>query len=231
MNEIKTIYKKLFDMYGPQGWWPLLEYSGTNPTKTGSLTGYHPGNYELPETQNQIFEICLGAILTQSISWVGAEKALFNLKKLNALTPDKLTKLDKRELAQTIKPAGYFNQKAKKLRQFTKFFLQLEVKPTRKQLLSIWGVGEETADSMLLYAFKVPTFVVDAYTRRIFANLGFIDRDASYSKVKKLFEDNLEPDLIVSQEYHALIVEHAKRYYKGRKKKYDCPLKQLFVKD
>ncbi len=226
-DKLLVIYRKLFSMYGPQGWWPLLGYDGSNPTKTGRLTGYHPNDYILPKTREQVFEICAGAILTQSISWIAVEKALFNLKKLDALKPEKLLALDDKTLTDAIKPAGYFNQKAKKLRAFTKFFIKLKGTPAREQLLDIWGIGEETADSMLLYAFKVPTFVVDAYTRRIFANLGLISKDDRYGAIKALFEDNLEPDLILYQEYHALIVEHAKRYYDGRKDKYECPLSDI----
>ena len=153
-----------------------------------------------------------GHILTQNTSWPQVEKALLNLRKLKALTPMKIKKLNLEKLKQAIKPAGYFNQKAKKLKIFAEFYINLKGKtPTREELLNVWGIGPETADSILLYAFKVPTFVVDAYTKRIFAKLGLIEKNEQYEKVKKMFEENLPKDFKLYQEYHALIVEHAKR--------------------
>lgn len=222
MNSINQIYKDLYKRYGARGWWPLIGYKDHDK-------GYHPSNYKLPKTKLQIYEVCIGAVLTQNVGWVNAEKALINLKKLNALNPKSLMKLDESKLKQAIKPAGYFNQKAKKLKEFTKFYLSLKNKiPTREELLSIWGIGKETADSMLLYAFKVPTFVIDTYTRRIFTNLGFIDKKADYDEIKKLFEDNLKSDLIIYQEYHALLVEHAKRYYAKKGQYHLCPIYQKY---
>jgi len=214
MNKIYQIYNMLLKLYGPQGWWPLLECKGINLTKTGAVKGYHPNDYSYPKNNIQRFEICIGAILTQNTSWLQVEKTLLNLKKLKALTPIAIKKLNLEKLKQAIKPAGYFNQKAKKLKLFAEFYINLKEKtPTREELLNVWGIGPETADSILLYAFKVPTFVVDAYTKRVFANLGFIDKEAKYNGIKKLFEDNLPKNLKIYQEYHALIVEHAKRHY------------------
>src|SRR3989344_579636 len=234
MNSIKQIYNNLYKKYGCQGWWPLTELNNkeqVNITKSGSIKGYHPNDYTLPATRDQVYEVCIGAIATQSVGWNSVEKALLNLKKLNALNPERLMKLDDKTLKEAIKPAGYFNQKARKIREFTQFFMPLNNKvPTRNELLDIWGIGCETADSMLLYAFKVPTFVVDAYTRRIFGNLGFIDDKADYDEIKALFEKNVEPDLVVYQEYHALIVEHAKRYYSKQADKKLCPLYNKFAK-
>jgi len=213
MNKILRIYNQLFKVYGPQGWWPLI-CERSNPTKNGEIKGYHPNNYEFPKTCNQIYEVCIGAILTQNTSWRQVEKTLLNLNKLNAISPKSIMAMDIERLKEAIKPAGYFNQKAIKLKRFTEFFLSLNGRtPTRDELLSIWGVGKETADSMLLYAFKMPTFIVDAYTRRIFTNLRMIDKDDAYDEIKALFENNLEHDLIIYQEYHALIVEHAKLHY------------------
>ncbi|MBU4493240.1 MAG: endonuclease III domain-containing protein [Nanoarchaeota archaeon] len=214
MNNIYQIYNMLLKLYGPQGWWPLLGCKGTNPTKTGAIKGYHPKDYSHPKNNNQRFEICIGAILTQNTSWPQVEKALLNLKGLNALNPKEMKNLKLEKLKKAIKPAGYFNQKAKKLKIFAEFYINLKGKtPTRDELLGLWGIGHETADSILLYAFKVPEFVVDAYTRRVFANLGFIGQKAKYNEIKKLFESNLPKNLRIYQEYHALIVEHAKRYY------------------
>ena len=212
MKKIYQIYNMLLKLYGPQGWWPLLECKGTNPTKSGDVKGYHPNDYSYPKNNIQRFEICIGAILTQNTSWPQVEKALLNLKKLKALTPLKIKKLNLEKLKQAIKPAGYFNQKAKKLKIFAEFYTNLKGKtPTREELLNVWGIGPETADSILLYAFKIPEFVIDAYTKRVFAKLGIIQKDEQYEKVKKLFEDNLPKDFKLYQEYHALIVEHAKR--------------------
>jgi len=214
MNKIHQIYNILLKLYGLQGWWPLLDCKGCNPTKTGSIKGYHPNDYSYPRNKKQIFEICIGAILTQNTSWPQVEKTLLNLRELKALTPQSIKKLNLEKLKQAIKPAGYFNQKAKKLKIFAEFYINLKGKtPTREELLDVWGIGPETADSILLYAFKVPTFVVDAYTKRVFSHLGIINKTATYNEIKKLFENNLPKNLKIYQEYHALIVEHAKRYY------------------
>ncbi|MEK6854475.1 MAG: endonuclease III domain-containing protein [Nanoarchaeota archaeon] len=232
---IKKIYDTLLRSYGCQGWYPLTELGNTTPvniTKSGSLSGYHPNDYSYPKTDNQRFEVCIGAIITQNTSWLSVEKALLNLKKLGALNAGKMNKLELAKLEEAIKPAGYFRQKAKKLKEFTRFYLSLKGRtPAREELLSVWGVGPETADSMLLYAFKVPSFVVDAYTRRIFANLGFVKEKASYDEIKELFEANLQPpDLVVYQEYHALLVEHAKRYYTKKEDYQKCPLYRIIKK-
>ncbi len=214
MHQLTKIYRDLMKLYGPQGWWPLLDYQGTNPTKTGSVTGYHVGDYSYPKTEDQRFEICVGAILTQNTSWVSVEKALRGLQKINALTPKKLLALPSEEIKAAIRPAGYFNQKEKKLRIFASWYAtRKNTVPSRDELLALWGIGPETADSMLLYAFNVPAFVVDAYTKRIFAPQGFFLPHASYDEIKLIFERALPKNIIIYQEYHALIVEHAKRTY------------------
>lgn len=227
---IKAIYSDLLNRYGCQGWWPLLDYEGNNPTKTGSITGYHPGVFDVPSSRNQIYEVAIGAILTQSVGWVSVEKALKNLKGIGALTPEGLLKTDEKRLKDAIKPAGYFNDKTRKIRLFTQFFLPLKRVPLRDDLLKLWGIGPETADSILLYGYGVPTFVIDAYTRRIFTNLGYINEKDSYDDVKGLFEKNLTPDKVVFQEYHALIVEHAKRYYSRGMDVKLCPLYKKYAK-
>lgn len=226
-KKVNGLFKDLLSVYGPQGWWPLVDYRGSNPTKTGSVQGYHPGDYGLPKTTNQVYEICLGSLLTQSVGWPSVEKALTNLKKLNAINPKTLLSMDEDALKKAIKQVGYFNQKARKVKEFTRFFVGLNGRtPTRDELLSVWGVGKETADSILLYAFKVPTFVVDAYTRRIFSHIGLINEKDEYDKIKAIFERNIPPDLNTYQEYHALIVEHAKRHCKTKPVCDDCPLKR-----
>jgi endonuclease III related protein len=227
-DKIIGIYRKLFDRYGPQGWWPLMSHDGTNPTKTGSVKGYHPENYELPQTEDEIYEIILGAILTQNTAWTSAEQALINLKKLDVVSPQKLLKLDEDILKEAIRCAGFLNQKAVYLKEITKFFISLKGKtPGRKELLAVKGVGNETADSILLYAFKQPEFVVDAYTKRIFSHLKIVKDNANYMDIKKLFESSLPQDTAMYQEYHALIVEHAKHYYKKKPYGVGDPLKDF----
>ncbi len=227
-KQIVIIYKKLYDLYGPQGWWPLMSHDGTNPTKTGSVKGYHPENYELPQSEDEIYEIMLGAILTQNTAWTSAEQALLNLKKLDVIFPQKLLKIDDDILKEAIRCAGFLNQKAVYLKEITKFFISLNGKiPERKELLAVKGVGNETVDSILLYAFKKPEFVIDAYTKRIFSHLGIVKDNANYMDIKKLFESSLPRDTTVYQEYHALIVEHAKHYYKKKPYGVGDPLKDL----
>ena len=225
---IIAIYKKLYDLYGPQGWWPLINHRGMNPTKTGAIRGYHPGNYSLPVERNQIYEIIIGAILTQNTSWLSAEMALFNLDALNVIEPEKLVELDVETLKSAIRCAGFLNQKAIYIMEITKFFIYLNGRiPTRKELLAVKGVGNETADSILLYAYKQPQFVIDAYTKRIFSHLEVVNENIKYMELKKLFESNLPEDVAIYQEYHALIVEHAKRYYRKKPYGVDDPLKEL----
>ena len=241
---IPEIYCYLLSAYGPQGWWPLTELhacSGIKPTKTGSLMGYHPGDYSYPKTENQQFEIICGALLTQNTSWPQVEKALLNLQGLNALSPEGILSADLITLKGAIKPAGYYNQKAWRLKVLADWFSCFQKKnsdeknsgesfsfpdaiPTREELLSLNGVGPETADSILLYAFKQPSFVVDTYTRRIMGNLGFVNEKAKYEEIKTLFEENLPLNVPLYQEYHALLVEHAKRHYQKKDMYWRCPL-------
>jgi len=224
-NIFYKIYKELYELHGPQGWWPLTDLKTfSNPD------GYHHLDYSYPKTSSQIFEICIGAILTQSTKWSAAKKALENLKEENLLRPEKILKMDFSKLKTLIRCSGYFSQKSRKVKIFARYFLDLKNKvPTRENLLSLWGIGPETADSILLYAYKVPTFVVDNYTKKIFSNLGVIDKSFDYEKIKNLFEDNLPRDFKLYQEYHALIVEHAKRYYINSDHT-NCPLYRKFVK-
>jgi len=217
---IGKIYDCLLSSYGPQGWWPLTELreaGGANPAKTGSVQGYHLADYTYPQTRNQQFEIICGALLTQNTSWIQVEKTLLNLKQIHSLSPESILSVDPETLKEAIKPAGYYNQKAMRLKTLACWFSKLGDRvPAREELLSLKGVGPETADSILLYAFKQPSFVVDAYTKRIVTNLGLADEKASYNEIKVLFEENLPEDLAVYQEYHALLVEHAKRYYQKK---------------
>lgn len=218
MDELRKIYDFLYGEYGPQGWWPLLSVAkkgGVNPTKTGSINGYHPGNFSFPRTEFERFEIIIGCLLTQNTSWINVEKALLNLEREGLVRPDKIMKTKKDKLGKLIKPAGYFNQKAERLIILAEWFLKQDSKisPSRDELLSLKGIGPETADSILLYAYKEPEFVVDSYAKRILINLDLIPQNASYDFVKSLFENNIEKDFKIFQEFHALLVEHAKRYY------------------
>ena len=213
-KDIMLIYNKLYHLYGPQGWWPLMGYRGSNPTKTGAKMSYHPLNYNLPETREDVYEIILGTILTQNTSWTSVENALLNLKALNVIDPENLLNLNEDILKEAIRCAGFLNQKAEYIREVTKFYISLEGEiPARKEILRVKGVGNETADSILLYAYKQPEFVVDSYTKRIFVYQGLIDYNDNYINIKNLFESHLSKDKIVYNEYHALIVEHGKRYY------------------
>jgi endonuclease III related protein len=217
MNIFNLIYEKLMDTYNPQGWWPLINHDGVNPTKTGSITGYHPKNYEFPRNNEEQFEIIMGTILTQNTSWVGVEKALSNLKELIDFEPKKLLEIansNENKFKEAIKVAGYYNQKTKYLKNISDFYINLDGEtPSREEILKVKGIGNETADSILLFAYKEKEFIIDAYTKRIFLFLGLINEKDSYLKIKKLVEDNFTGDVIDYQEYHALIVEHAKRFY------------------
>jgi endonuclease III related protein len=212
MTPLHRFYGSLFDAYGPQGWWPLRSHAGVNPTKTGAVTGYHPGDYGFPRNEAERFEICAGAILTQNTAWPNVEKALQALATAAALQPEAILCLPETELAALIRPSGYHNTKARKLKELAVFFRDLRGRtPTRSDLLAVWGIGAETADSIRLYAYGQLEMVVDAYTRRIFERLGCVQARASYDELKDHCVANLPSELIVYQEFHALIVEHAKR--------------------
>ncbi len=211
----QKIYERLYSEYGPQGWWPLISLhdEGTNPTKTGSVKGYHPNDFSYPKNFLQRFEIILGSLLTQNTSWINVEKALINLNKKNSIYPENILEMPDEELKEAIKPAGYFNQKSKRAKILSKWFIGLKKIPTRHELLALHGIGEETADSILLYAFNQPSFVIDTYTKRIFTNLGLIKGTEKYSEIKQLIESKIKKDYKLFQEYHALLVEHAKHFY------------------
>ncbi len=214
--------------YGPQGWWPVMAHRGKNPTMTGNFRGYHPGDYSYPKNSTQRFEICIGAILTQNTAWANVERALLNLKESGCLSPRKVLQLDDEALKAYVRPAGYYNQKAGYVRNIAALFVSLKGRvPDRDTLLHCKGVGEETADSILLYAYNLPEFVIDAYTRRIFSHLGLCTPGEKYTVLKELFEYNLPKEVVLYQEYHALLVEHAKRYYSKKPYGIDDPLKKL----
>lgn len=208
-RRLNLIYKKLHSRFGPQYWWPA----------------------QTP------FEVMVGAILTQNTNWLNVEKAIDNLKKYKLLAPDKLYKLPHRRLAVLIRPAGYYNIKAKRLKSFLKFFIDhyesnvrnMSTQDTsflRQHLLSIKGIGPETADSILLYALDRPVFVVDAYTKRILSRHRLIQEDAGYNETQNLFMQNLKSEVKLFNEYHALLVKLGKEFCLKNKPKCDiCPLK------
>ena len=190
-ERLRRIYRGLRDCYGHQRWWP-----GETP-----------------------FEVMIGAILTQNTAWANVEKAIDNLRQAGILDATGIMELESDELAQLIRPSGYFNIKARRLQNFCRWYLrqggleELRGWPDdklRQALLEVNGIGPETADDILLYAFERPVFVIDAYTRRLFSRLGLIDHDAGYEALRAWFEDHLGVDVKLFNDFHAQIVIHAK---------------------
>ena len=173
----------------------------------------------------------VGAVLTQNTAWTNVERAIAQLRERVDLAADALLTLPESELASLIQPAGYFNVKARRLRAFCEAFLaaggepalsMLETGTLRDLLLGIHGVGPETADDMLLYAFERPVFVIDAYTRRLFERLGVLCGGEPYETLRMRFEQALRPDSALFNEYHALIVHHAKHVCRARAPRCDA---------
>ncbi|WP_229855178.1 endonuclease III domain-containing protein [Candidatus Sulfurimonas marisnigri] len=236
MNKIYEIYKTLYGTYGPQGWWPFINYNGVNESKNGNVDGYHIEDYSFPRNSDEVFEVCLGSILTQNTTFTSVVKSLHNLKDKNALTPEAIKNMDIDELKEAIKPSGYFNQKARYILEYISFFEGLNgVTPTRDELLHVVGIGEETADSILLYGYNTAEFKVDAYTKRMLIELGLIDEKLKYKDIKKLMQDSLKECIndekklvIVYQEFHALIVNHSKEFYSKQPYAQGCFLKEKY---
>ncbi len=178
----------------------------------------------------------VGAVLTQNTAWTNVEKALVELTARSPLTPEALLSLARPELAELIRPVGYFNVKAARLQAFCAAVLSaggepgldaLDTETLRARLLQIHGVGPETADDMVLYAFGRPVFVIDTYTRRLFSRLGVINGQEGYETLRAFFEEALEPDPALFNEYHALIVRHAKDVCRARRPQCgDCALRE-----
>jgi len=204
LNEIKDkkmlikIYELLLKHFGKQNWWPVVN------------------------KKNKRFEIIVGAILTQNTAWKNVEKAINNLYKNNAFSRKAILEMPIEKLEDIIKPSGYYKQKAKKLKEIAK----LKGKITRERLLKVWGIGKETCDAILLYAYDKPVFVIDAYTQRIFSRLGFKKLD--YDSLQNLFEENIPKDIEIYKEYHALLDELAKNYCKKKNPLcYKCPISKF----
>ena len=207
---LSSIYHRLMDGYGPRHWWPA----------------------------DEPFEVMVGAVLTQSAAWLNVEKAIANLKAAEALSPRALRRLGLPELAALIRPSGYYNAKAAKLKALVNWLKECcsddlnrlfatSTNELRQQLLAVYGIGEETADSIVLYAANKPVFVIDAYTRRIITRLGLAPDGSSYAAYQALFMDNLPPDATLFNEYHALLVHLGKNVCRRRPLCRQCCLKDI----
>ena len=210
VGHLRRIYEKLFAEFGPQHWWP-----GETP-----------------------FEVVVGAILTQNTNWGNVEKAIANLRTAGRLTPSGLKKIPLVELAALIKPSGYFYVKAKRLKNFIDFLFReyrgdlnrMKEEPLdvlRKKILSVNGIGPETADSILLYALGKTVFVIDAYTKRVLSRHALVDHETEYQNIQKIFMENLPNDRKLFNEYHALIVKLGKDFCRPKARCEDCPLNKI----
>ena len=206
-KNIINVFDKLLGRFGQLSWWPA----------------------------DSPFEVCAGAILTQNTAWSNVERAILNLKSSGLLSPEALQDVSHESLAALIRPAGYFNVKSRRLKDFVAWLFvhyngsleQMFSEPwrdLRDKLLTVRGIGPETCDSILLYAGGKPSFVVDAYTRRLFHRLGMLPEKAGYEETRNLFIMNLPEDVGLYNEYHALIVELCKRFCIKRPHCQGCPL-------
>jgi endonuclease-3 related protein len=204
------INNRLMSKYGPQHWWP-----GDSP-----------------------FEVIIGAILTQSSAWTNVEKAINNLKSADALSPEAILNLSLEQLAQLIRPSGYYNAKAVKLKSLVGWLdtnyqndlntlSAVDTGTLRSLLLSVHGIGNETADSILLYALGKPVFVIDAYTKRIISRIGLISAESSYSEYQQFFIGKLPVDIKLFNEYHALLVRLGKEACRKIPFCYRCCLRDM----
>jgi endonuclease-3 related protein len=203
------VHDLLFKAYGPQRWWPA----------------------------RNAFEVMVGAVLTQNTAWTNVEKAIANLYMADAMDAEIILQTPRRRIAQWIRPAGYFNVKALRLRNFCQWYIEhggekklrrIDTAALRHALLSVNGIGPETADDILLYAFHRPVFVIDAYTRRLFSRLQFLEGNESYEEMRGHIEARLsrgKRDLVpLYNEFHALIVRHGKDVCRPRPKCTSCCL-------
>ena len=190
---LHEIYQRLHTHYGAQNWWP----------------------------HETLWEIMVGAILTQNTAWSNVEKALTNLKRAGALTPQRTRALRTTQLARLIRPAGFTSTKPQRLKTLAKFLLSVyddapekmrggDLHAQRAQLLALDGIGPETADAILLYVAAQPIFVIDAYTRRILTRMGLCEANVSYHALQTFFMQHLAHDAKFFQEFHALLDTHAK---------------------
>jgi endonuclease-3 related protein len=205
--KVADVYDAMLAGMGRQEWWHMER-------------GFSP-----PQ-----FEVCVGAILTQNTNWRNVERALHLMKEKGLTSPEGIISVSQRELEEAVRPSGFYKQKADRLKALSSFiegfggFSGFSEKVTRDGLLKLKGIGPETADSMLLYALNRPVFVIDAYTRRIFTRLGFPEQKG-YEEWRALFEKSLPKDAQLYKEFHALIVEHAKRLCRKEPACRECFLK------
>lgn len=182
------------------------------------------------------FELVIGAILVQNVSWKSTTKALENLRDADVWSFDAILSTDDETLYELIRPTVYWRMKTRKLKEFAQFLLQhhggdlnslfaLDIPEMRQQLLSVWGIGPETADDIVLYGANKPSFVIDAYTKRILSRLGFSVQPTTYDAYQNLFHDALPSDPYLFNEYHALIDFHCARVCKSRPDCASCILK------
>lgn len=224
-RDLRDLYGRLRAAYGPQGWWPLRSRAGA---RGFDARGYHPGRCAAPRRNEERFEIAAGAVLTQNTSWRNVEPGLDSLRAAGLLAAEAMLGCSERRLARLIRSCGYHNQKARKLRVLAGWFAAARRGPPRREeLLALWGVGPETADSILLYAYGVAVFVVDAYTVRLLGRLGWLRGAAGYAEVQRRFHDALPADAACFNEYHALIVRHAKEHCSARPLCPGCPLARI----
>jgi endonuclease-3 related protein len=209
---LETYYRRMARQYGATGWWP-----GDSP-----------------------FEIAVGAILTQNTAWRNVEQAIDNLKREKLLTPNAILDCPLESLEQALRPSGYFRVKAQRLRHFCRYLVdrydgnmqRLARRPLeelRPELLAVHGIGPETADDILLYACEHPVFVVDAYTRRIFARHGLVPQEIDYEDLRAVFESRLPADVAMFKEYHGLIVYVGKDFCRGKPNCAACPLGPMLM--
>ncbi|MBS3101181.1 endonuclease III domain-containing protein [Candidatus Woesearchaeota archaeon] len=219
---IQEIYNELYSSFGPQHWWPVTAEGKLHPEYSGG-----------PKNEKQQLEVCFGAILTQNTSWKNVEKAIIELNKNNLIDIKKIIKIKNEKLAKIIKSSGYHNQKAKKLKNFCMFLsenyggklnslFKKDINELRSELVSVNGIGPETADSIILYAAKKPIFVIDAYTKRIINRIGY--KESKYEEIQKLFMQSLPNSEKLFNECHALLVELGKNICKKSPLCSKCPI-------
>jgi endonuclease-3 related protein len=210
---LMAFYRELLSRFGHRNWWP-----GNSP-----------------------FEVCVGAVLTQNTAWKNVVKAIENLKASATLDPCRIHEMPVEELAELIRPAGYYNVKARRLRNLIDYLVEkhrgaveslfsLPPEILREELLSINGVGCETADSIILYAVEKPIFVVDAYTKRVLSRHGLVDEKADYSSIQELFHSNLPRDTALYNDFHAQLVAVGHHYCRRKPACEECPLRRFLTR-
>lgn len=226
-DDVRWIYRRLLKRFGPRGWWPVTPAGKVSPV-------YLPAFSRGKLTPEQQFEMAVGAILTQNTAWTNVEKALARLIAAGTLSPEKILKIPAARLETLIRSSGYFRQKAARLKGFARFlaenwrgrldlFLDRPAAQAREELLALNGIGPETADSILLYAGGHPSFVVDAYTRRLGRRYGLFETE-DYHEAQSRFVRGFPPSVYEYREYHALIVELGKHFCRSKPACPGCPL-------